>query len=143
MKLISTLFFFSFSIIAYSQGQPSVVKHPIDVQLSACLDSTENQTTADMVLCTIRAEETWDIELNKYYNLLMSVLSKDEKEKLKLTQKAWLDYRDKEFSFSGTVHSNLEGTMYRIFAANRMMEIVKQRAEELRIYYDTIKGAKE
>ena len=142
-KITLLSFLFLISGIVYSQNQLPVVKHLIDVQLAACLDSTENQTTYDMMMCCAVARDAWDAEMNKYYKLLILILSDDEKNKLKLAQQAWLDYRDKEYSFSTTVHYNLLGTMYKVAAADRTMEIVKQRAEELRIYYDTIKGAKE
>jgi uncharacterized protein YecT (DUF1311 family) len=49
-----------------------------------------------MIGCTVRAGKEWDKELNTNYNLLMSKLNVDEKEKLKTAQRNWIAYRDKE-----------------------------------------------
>ena len=123
----------------YSYGQDVRTEHVIDKQLNACLDSAENQTTLGMIECTIRAEDLWDVELNKYYKLLMGVLNKEQKILLKDAQVKWLAYRDSELNLSSDIYYGMEGTMWRIVYADRRMEIVKKRAEELRIYYEALK----
>jgi uncharacterized protein YecT (DUF1311 family) len=55
------------------------IKHPIDQRLADCLDVSENQITMGMVNCAQKAEDEWDKELNKYYKLLMGVLSVQKK----------------------------------------------------------------
>lgn len=50
-----------------------------------------------MVNCEITARQEWDVELNKYYKLLMSLLDSAGKEKLKIAQRQWIEFRDKEF----------------------------------------------
>lgn len=123
----------------YSYGQDAIkAEHIIDKQLRLCLDSNENQTTIGMIQCTNRAEDLWDVELNKYYKLLMGVLDKDQKILLKEAQVKWLAYRDSEIKLASDLYYSLEGTMWRIVYADRRMEIVKQRAEELRLYYETM-----
>ena len=91
-----------------------------------------------MIQCSSIAENEWDKELNKYYNLLLTKLNVDEKQKLKNTQRYWLIYRDNELSFSGTMYYNMEGTMWRVAAAGRSCDIVKERALELKNYYDVL-----
>ncbi|MDX5345645.1 MAG: DUF1311 domain-containing protein [Hymenobacteraceae bacterium] len=110
----------------------------IDVNLQSCLDSAQNQTNVGMISCSVRAKEAWDKELNKYYKLLMNSLSESEKEKLRNAQKNWLLYRNSETEFAAKLYTNLQGSMWRIVAANRQMEIVKQRTLELRQYYETL-----
>lgn len=115
-------------------------KHPVDIQLEKCLDSSENYMTSGMMNCYAEARDAWDKELNKYYKLLMDILSADEKEKLRKSQRSWLTYRDNELDFSGTTYYNLDGTMWRVTAAQRSCEIVKQRALELKDYYQDLSG---
>ncbi len=115
-------------------------KHPIDQRLADCLDVSENQTTVGMVNCAEKAEEEWDQELNKYYTLLMGVLSNPEKELLRQAQRKWLEYRDSEFKFSAEMHYNLEGSMWRIVAAERRAYIIRDRALALKVYYEILPG---
>jgi uncharacterized protein YecT (DUF1311 family) len=111
-------------------------KDSIDKAFEDCLDAdTNNGITSGMVQCAYLAQKAWDKELNKYYNLLMSKLSADEKARLKIAQKNWIAYRDAEESFSGTAYGNTAGTMYRVFAADRYMQITRDRVMELSGYY--------
>lgn len=108
----------------------------IDQNLQACLDSSENYSTAGQIQCAARAIEAWNREMNRYYKLLMGLLSPDEKTKLKKAQVAWLGFRDHEMTFQGTTYNNLEGSMWRVAAVYRQLEIVKQRATDLAEYYN-------
>jgi uncharacterized protein YecT (DUF1311 family) len=119
-------------------GQKETEEHIIDKHLRECLDSTENQTTVGMSGCAIRAGKEWDQELNNNYNLLISKLSVDEKEKLKSSQRNWILYRDKEMEFARTMYIKLQGTMWRIVLADRQTELTRQRALELKAYYDNL-----
>lgn len=119
-------------------GQTETEEHIIDKHLRECLDSTENQTTLGMTACSIRAGQEWDKELNKNYNLLILKLSVDEKQKLEDAQGNWILYRDKEMEFASTTYINLQGTMWRIVLADREAELTRQRALELKSYYDNL-----
>lgn len=88
------------------------------------------------IQCAARAIEAWNREMNRYYKLLMGLLSPDEKTKLKKAQVAWLGFRDHEMTFQGTTYNNLEGSMWRVAAVYRQLEIVKQRATDLAEYYN-------
>ncbi len=110
----------------------------IDISLNDCLATGENQTTYGMIQCIDTAYAAWDVELNKYYKLLMSVLNGEEKEKLITAQKAWITMRDADMSFIGLYSENLEGSMYRVSANYHSMEIVRLRALQLRSFYTEI-----
>lgn len=110
----------------------------IDINLTDCLATGENQTTYGMIQCIDTAYAAWDVELNKYYKLLMTVLTEEEKEKLKTAQKAWITMRDADISFIGLYSENLEGSMYRVSANYHTMEIVRLRALQLRSFYTEI-----
>ena len=115
----------------------------IDINLTDCLATGENQTTYGMIQCIDTAYAAWDVELNKYYKLLMTVLTEEEKEKLKTAQKAWITMRDADISFIGLYSENLEGSMYRVSANYHTMEIVRLRALQLRSFYTEIMEVRE
>ncbi|GHV58734.1 hypothetical protein FACS1894182_11700 [Bacteroidia bacterium] len=92
----------------------------------------------DMMLCYSAAEKEWDAELNKYYKLLMGILSQESQGKLLAAQRLWLKFRDSENTFSTDMYYGLGGTMWRIVATQRSMDIVKTRALELKEYYENL-----
>lgn len=137
MKYI-TLLFLSCILDIEVYAQEEKKQHSIDKLLQECLNIEQNQTAAGMIECTNRAQERWDKELNKNYSLLISKLSADEKEKLKVAQRNWITYRDKEMEFARTMCVNIQGTMWRVVFADRQMEMTKQRALELKVYADNL-----
>lgn len=110
----------------------------IDLKLEDCLSTGENQTTYGMIQCIDSAYNAWDAELNKNYKLLMSILTEEEKDKLKTAQRNWLAFRDSNNEFVGLYSENLAGSMYRVSANFHSMEMVRLRALELKSYYDEI-----
>ena len=133
--LLTSILLFSLSL--YIQSEETSI-HPIDKALAICLEADSSQTTAGMIKCTNLAIIEWDKELNNNYKLLMSILDPLEKEKLKSSQLKWIDFRDKELDFSNAVYNKLEGTMWLVVRANRKLELVKNRAIELKEYYDLL-----
>ncbi len=129
---------FLLTIHAFGQETHTSKKHPIDIRLEKCHLIESNQTTFGMVNCETIAREEWDLEMNRYYKLLMNTLQTDEKVKLKAAQVSWLSYRDKEMEFSAKMYYNQQGTMWRVVAAGRSCDIVRQRALELKSYYEIL-----
>ncbi len=122
------------SFFAISQTQKKNEKS-IDKIESNCLNKSEI-SNAEMCNCTIKARESWDKELNKYYGLLKTKLPKEAFEILKESQKQWINYRDKEYLFISKFYYEVkEGTMWFAVAENKKKEIVKERALELEEYY--------
>lgn len=135
-KLISLLFIFlSVSIFSQNKNQQ---ENFIDIEESKCFDK-QDISNAEMRKCTIKARESWDKELNKFYNLLASKLPKDAFEILKASQKEWIIYRDKEFKFITKFYFEVkEGTMWYNIAENKKKEIMKNRALELQMYFQNL-----
>lgn len=135
-KLISLLFIFlSVSIFSQNKNQQENV---IDIEESKCFDKQDISNT-EMRKCSIKARESWDKELNKFYNLLASKLTKDAFEILKASQKEWVIYRDKEFKFITKFYFEVkEGTMWYNIAENKKKEIVRNRALELQMYFENL-----
>jgi uncharacterized protein YecT (DUF1311 family) len=134
MKKTLMILFTLCSIVALSQTKKKN-QNSIDQVLSKCLDK-KDISNAEMCNCTIEARESWDKELNKYYGLLKTKLPKDAFEILKESQKEWINYRDKEYSFIAKFYYEVqEGTMWYVVAKNKEKDIVKNRALELEEYY--------
>ncbi|WP_281636679.1 lysozyme inhibitor LprI family protein [Flavobacterium marginilacus] len=134
MKRTLSVFFMFLSFFAISQTQKKNEKS-IDKIESNCLNKSEI-SNAEMCNCTIKARESWDKELNKYYGLLKTKLPKEAFEILKESQKQWINYRDKEYLFISKFYYEVkEGTMWFAVAENKKKEIVKERALELEEYY--------
>ena len=135
-KLVSLLFIFlSVSIFSQNKNQQENV---IDIEESKCFDK-QDISNAEIRKCTIKARDSWDKELNKFYNLFASKLPKDVFEILKASQKEWIIYRDKEFKFITKFYFEVkEGTMWYNIAENKKKEIVKNRALELQMYFENL-----
>lgn len=134
MKINSILIFMFCSFVALSQNQKKN-ENSIDKTELKCLEK-KDISNVEMCNCTIKARESWDKELNKYYGLLKTKLSKEAFEVLKESQKQWISYRDKEYLFIAKFYYEVnEGTMWYAVAENKKKEIVKERAIELEEYY--------
>lgn len=123
-----TLFYATFS---FAQEQ-----HPIDKFLED--EISKDSTTAGMNNATLKAMGKWNIELNKYYKLLMGILDTKSTDMLKASQRAWVEYRDKEFENINNIFGQLQGTMYTTVAIDNKLAIVKTRAEDLKQYYELL-----
>jgi uncharacterized protein YecT (DUF1311 family) len=98
-----------------------------------------NISNSEICSCIIKAHESWDLELNKYYILLKEKLPKEAFEILKESQKEWVIYRDKEFLFISKFYFQVkEGTMWYEVTAQKKKEIVKARTLELKEYYEML-----
>lgn len=131
---LTTLLLLTFLFI-YGQTEK---KHLIDIELQKCLDSKENSMTQRMTQCLTKAADSWDIELNKNYKTLLGLLNKEQKEKLKESQRQWIKYRDSELEFSRSFYSQMQGTMWIPIAAQTRLDLTKQRAQDLLDYISTL-----
>ena len=99
------------------------------------------KSTGEMVQAEARGIELWDAELNRVYRLLQTKLPESDRRKLINSQRAWLTFRDANSELIRAVYEGAEGTMYRPVAVNAELQIVKERAENLRGYLATIEEA--
>jgi len=137
MKNILTLIIVFLSVLVFSQSK-NQQENVIDIEESKCFDK-QDISNAEIRKCTIKARDSWDKELNKFYNLLASKLPKDAFEILKASQKEWIIYRDKEFKFITKFYYEVkEGTIWYNIAENKKKEIVRNRALELQMYFQNL-----
>jgi uncharacterized protein YecT (DUF1311 family) len=107
----------------------------IDERKDACI--SQDPSAAGMTKCNNEARRHWMAEMDKYYSLLMKRLDKDAKDKLKESQTAWKESRDTQLkaidnshSKKTDMHANVKAVVYE--------QLVKERALQLKIYYETV-----
>lgn len=132
MKYTIILLLIVASLSAFAQES----QHPIDVAYDKCLSSAEGQTTSGSIECARAAGVKWDAELNKNYKLLIGLLSPEEQAKLRASQRSWIAFRDSEIEYVNALYGGMRGSMWYSAAADRATNITRQRALELKHYYD-------
>ncbi len=120
-----------FSVMIYGQIKNI---HQIDKELQDCLNLNENYTTKGMIDCVNTAITMWDIELNKTYKRMLDLLTVEQKEILKIAQRKWIEYRDKEIEFSNQIYSDMQGTMWLPISARTKLDLTRQRTIDLENY---------
>lgn len=125
-KAIVILFFLINSILSFAQNK-------IDADLERCLN--KDNSTAGQRSCINSARDSWDKELNKSYLSLSQKLSKNEKKELVEAQRSWILFRDSEFKLIEKYYFDVKkGTMFYVIAENKKLEIVKERALQIKEY---------
>ena len=112
-------------------------KNPIDIRLDNCLNADSNYANINLVKCEIKALEEWDAELNKTYKEFKDALDPSLQENLRDAQRKWVTYKESETQFMDAMYEKMEGTMWQIVIVDRQKEVIRQRAIELKNYYDT------
>lgn len=131
MKKLFTIIMTVFSVMIYGQTTNT---HQIDKELQDCLNLNENYTTKGMIDCVNAATTKWDIELNKTYKKILDLLTVEQKEKLRIAQRKWIEYRDKEIEFSIQIYSDMQGTMWIPVSAQTKLDLIRQRTVDLESY---------
>ncbi|SDE88666.1 lysozyme inhibitor LprI family protein [Epilithonimonas hungarica] len=127
-KSIVILFLLAINIFPLAQNK-------IDPVLEKCLG--QDNSTAGQRSCIISAQQSWDKELNKSYISLSQKLTKNGKKELVEAQRNWILFRNSEFKLIDKYYFDIKkGTMFYVIAENKKLEIVKERALQLKEYDD-------
>ncbi|HBR10944.1 MAG TPA: DUF1311 domain-containing protein [Chryseobacterium sp.] len=125
-KPISLLLLLSINIFSLAQNK-------IDQDLEKCL--SKDNSTAGQRNCINSAQKSWDKELNRTYISLSQKLSKNGKNELVEAQRSWMKFRDSEFKLIDKYYFGVKkGTIFYVIAENKKLEIVKERALQLKEY---------
>lgn len=109
-------------------------EHPIDAQESAC--KTTAQNLDEWTRCTMKAANSWNREVDKYYSLLYKKLKGDAKTALYDDQKYWNMYKNNEYKVIDALADKDNDTKERVlFRASQKRELIKTRAHALKMYY--------
>lgn len=108
--------------------------HPIDIQESAC--KVNAKTIDETVLCSLKAANSWSIEVDKYFSLLHKKFDGETKQAIYESQKYWNMHKNNDFSILNALIDEKNITKEKlIFCAEQKRDIVKQRANSLKLYY--------
>lgn len=110
-------------------------KHPIDKMEENCLSN--KSSTQEINECTFKAIDAWNKEIEKHLASLKNITSKDDFEKIQLSQKNWETYRDSELVVYNLIQQK-EGTMFQNVSTGFKRELIKQRALEMKSLYETL-----
>lgn len=112
--------------------------HPIDIWLQHAID--KDPSTAGMREATNQAREMWDKELNKAYQHLMNRLPSSKQEVLRVSQRAWLKFRDADGEVISKITAAQQGTIFQLTATEYWMRLTKTRALQLNDYDRSFDG---
>ena len=103
---------------------------PIDAKIKAL--SEKDPSTHGQMHALDEGYKLWDAELNRVYKETLAAIAPGDRAAFVSSQKAWLNFRDREFDLQTALLFRLRGTMYGPIRIARRMEIVRQRALQLR-----------
>lgn len=117
--------------------------HPIDVELTRCLNSEEGVTTHGARRCIRSATSAWDRELNRVYRELMDELDERQRLKLRDAQRKWIAFRDSEVDAIGTIYNSLDGTMFLVMQSEAVSSLTRDRVRQLDATLDAVRVSKQ
>ena len=109
--------------------------HPIDKAERDCI--AKNMTTAGMSNCSYEAMDAWFKEIDKYIGLLKNVTTEEDFKNILEAQTQWKKYQEAEFK-AVSILINKQGTIYQNLLASEDCDLVTQRAQNLKNFYDYV-----
>ena len=106
-------------------------QHPIEAELTRCMETPEGMSTQGMRHCIDQSQAAWDKELNRLWRELMAELGPEAKEKLRVSQRQWLAFRDAEYQALNSAYGAMSGTMFQPMHAEALANITRDRAGQL------------
>ena len=111
-------------------------KDPIDAAMDKAIE--KDPSTAGMVQAAAQAEEKWQKEIDRALAKLKEELAPEQWAALQASQQAWRAYHEKELKTQDALYEAMNGTMWRVAAASKAMELTRERALLLRDYIETL-----
>jgi uncharacterized protein YecT (DUF1311 family) len=102
-----------------------------DVALARCLDDPANASTAEQTKCQTHALLAWDQRMNAAYSTLMQRLPAGAGQRLRLSQRTWLTFRDADAQARTAFYATRRGTMYVPMQAASETAVTRDRAVQL------------
>lgn len=114
-------------VLCLTAGLAAQTRDQVPQKPKECEDTV---TTADMRSCESVRYETAQRELRIAYQELMDQLDASQKEKLRVTQDAWLRYRDANADFQASLAKG--GTLAPLIKIGSLTEMTEARTIELK-----------
>jgi uncharacterized protein YecT (DUF1311 family) len=102
-----------------------------EAALARCLDDPAHGSTAGQIECQARAMRAWDQRMNAAYSTLMKRLPAETGQRLRLSQRAWLAFRDADAQARTAFYATRQGTMYVPMQAASETAVTRDRAVQL------------
>jgi uncharacterized protein YecT (DUF1311 family) len=102
-----------------------------DTALARCLDDPGNASTAGQTECQAGATRAWDRRMNAAYATLIKCLPAEAGQRLRLSQRAWLAFRDADAQAQTAFYATRQGTMYVPMQASSETVVTRDRAVQL------------
>jgi uncharacterized protein YecT (DUF1311 family) len=109
----------------------STVKDATAAALTCCLSTAANASTAGQTDCEAAAAKTYDRRMNVAFASLMRKLPPSAAQRLRLSQRAWLAFRDSETAARDALYETRQGTMYVPMQASDTTNAIRDRALQL------------
>lgn len=106
-----------------------VPAQPIDIALDQCQQTAD--TTPDIAGCFNEAMISWDKELNTQYKALLSGQSDAFTSTMRQSQRDWITYKNNYFLAINEYYKTMDGTIWRIVAAQTKMNVIRDKALDL------------
>lgn len=106
-------------------------QHPIEAELTRCMESEEGMSTHGMLDCQRAATEAWDKELNRIWGELMRELPAPAKETLRASQRKWLAFRDADVEAMAAAYGEMQGSMFQVMHADSVSSLTRDRVRQL------------
>jgi len=116
-------------------------EHPIDAELTRCMESPEGMSTQGMRSCMGSATQAWDGELNRVWKALMSELTPMPKEQLRAAQRKWIAFRDAELEALASAYGAMSGTLYSVMHADAVSALTRDRVRQLDALLEAQRGS--
>lgn len=126
--------------ISVNNNQPKIQETEDEIAQRYEDCCVENGSTVGIKDCIHQSTLEWEVEMEKYYELLLDTLDEVAKIKLIKSQEAWKSYAAEELEFSHEYYGNMDGTIWGIIGLSQTASKVKTRALELKYHYGAITG---
>lgn len=111
-------------------------KHDIDKLIDECTNNANDYKSKSV--CYKLSLKKWDAEIEKYYKKLSAELYLDTKELIDRSQDSWKQYKKYEYEAIEDMLSQLKGDFYSMLESQLKMELVRNRALELKMLYEAL-----
>lgn len=120
-------------IIKKNNNEEEEYKHPIDVKLEICINSTHPYLYSN---CAIENANDWDIEINKQLEQIKNVTNKDDYSIVDIAQEDWKKSANSDEKVIHKFVSSQQGAINETLAVSYIANIKKQRALLLKNIYN-------
>ena len=115
--------------------------HPIEAELSRCMETPEGMSTHGMRQCLGNASEAWDKEMNRIWGELMRELPAPAKDSLRAAQRKWIAFRDAELEALAQSYGAMPGTMYLVMHADAASTLTRDRVRQLDALLEALRSS--